>query len=724
MGPGVRMTDAVPSVTPAFALSPGAVFTVEGERALVERRLPDGLWQFLVIEDRKPLFRTDSQLADLMSRGEFYSDREPGLRIIDVPPISPLLIGPDAHARNHDKHQYVIACLNAPSGFARSRPRLLPIINATAELRGEEAPSFNAVLAWIDEHERHGDLWGTAAYSDRHDLKGARGSRLQPYQEDAIQVGIEHWLKLRVKKLAYAVVQEEVAAYDQMNGKHLDKDALGPTFVDELGRLRPPSERTFQRRCEDLDRFTQDWALLGPAVAKRKNRTRQTRALPDRPYAEVEVDHTLLDIMVVDDRSGALLGRPHITVFRDRATAAIGGYALGFEEPSYAAFVEGLRHTIYPKNLSRFPGVRNPWPCFGRIENLIVDNGLEFLGDSIEAAGRELKFTVLRCQPRQPWLKGALERFFGSLNTGLNHLLPGTTLANTVTRSDHEHLGEATLTLREFEALLNLFICDIYHAEPRKALGFIRGFGDVPLKVWEDKAKTFRTAPLPHPDVFMSLAGELEYRTIQNDGIAWDYIKYESPALWALRSHPKHHRPNEGGSTRYKVIRDPYDIGSITVVDPFDGSLIRVPATQAHIVYATGWTVHQHKVVMANARKKLGERVDFDALVEARAWLARVVYGISQQPGRKKIERRLTRYLNAEITRRHITTIQSDPSVGSPAGFDDLMPPLRLGSDIGRETWTETVTAVVADPPSALLGPDDDDLGAIRARKNWDEFDG
>lgn len=716
------MTDLVTLTQPTFALKPGAVFTMEGERALVERHLPDGKWQFLMIEDREPRFRTDAQLADLMKRGDFFLDHEPGLRVVDVPPISPLLVGPDAQKNNARKHDYVRACLAAPGGFARSRPRLRPIIQAVADSRNETPPGFSTVLGWIDEHKRYGEIWGTAAYSDRHDLKGPRGHQLLPQQERAIEAGIERWLKVRKKGLAYAFVCEQVRAYDEENGAFIDKDALGPEFVDADGRLRPPSLRTFERRCAEVDRFTRDWALKGPAYAKRKNRTRETRALPDRPYAEVEVDHTRLDFMVIDDLTGALLGRPEITVFRDRATAMILGYGLGFEEPSYAAFVEGLRHAIYPKDLSRFPGIRNSWPCHGRIENLIVDNALHFLGDNIEAAGRELGFTVLRCQPRQPWLKGGLERFFGSLNTGLAHLLPGTTLSNVASRSDHEHLGKATLTLLEFEALLNVWICDDYHASVRKGLGFIRGFGDVPLKVWEDKAKKFRPAPLPHPDLFMSLAGDVDTRTIQNDGICWDHIKYESPALWALRSHPRHRRPKEGGSTEYKVVRDPYDLGRITVLDPFEGERLIVPATEAHRDYATGLTLHQHQVITAQAREKRGERVDFQALVEVRAWLAEVAYSISQQPSRKQIERRLSRYLNTEMTRRRISNIQAAPVEGSPVGFDDVMPPAAMVADIGRETWADTVAA---EPSMSLTSSRrEDDLDDIRARKNWDEFDG
>lgn len=710
---------AAVSTGPAFSLPVGAVCNLNGVRVVVERRLSDRTLQFLSVEERTPLFYSDQQLAEMMKEGGFYLENDGGRAETVPPPISPLLVGADAYARNQRKHHYVTSCLSSPD-FARSRKRLTPIIAEVASALGENPPAFSTILEWIDEHGRHGGHWGTAAYSDRDDLKGTRGSRLAPFQERAIEVGLHHWVKLRVKKSAYAVVVDEVHRYDAEHGDELDKATLGKKFVDAQGRLRPPSPRTFDRRCDGLDRMLQDWGLKGAAVAKQKNRTRQTRALPDRPYAEVEVDHTRLDVLVIDEGHNAVLGRPDIIVFRDRATAMVIGLSVGFEEPSYAAFAEGLRHAIYPKDLSAFPAVTNPWPCHGRIENLFVDNALHFLGDNIEAAGRELGFHVVRCQPRQPWLKGGIERFFGSLNIGLLHQLPGTSLGNVLDRADHEHLGRATLTLTELETLIHIWICDLYHAEPRKALGFIRGFGDVPLRVWEDKCRTFRTAPLPHIDLFMSLAGDRAFRPIQNDGICWDYIKYESPELWALRSHPDHRRPAEGGSTKYEVRRDPYDLGSISVINPFDRTILKVPAVEAHRGYASGLSLHQHQVIVKNAHDRRRERVDFDALVATRAALARVAAALSRHPGRKMIERRLSRYLHVERARHWASAIEVDEPLASPAGFDDLLPPPK--TEIGREAWTEMAVETPARPStvSAL----DDDLDEIRRRKNWDEFDG
>jgi len=574
----------------------------------------------------------------------------------------------------------VTTCL-AAGQLRRSRRWLLPIINETARSRGENPPGFSTVLNWLDEYERHGHLYGTAAYSDRHDLKGSRVTRLMPYQERAIDEGIDAWLMLRKKRLGYDVVCAAVAKYDEEHGHEIDKGALGPKYVDQKGKLLPPSIRTFERRTNGIDRMVVDWAMKGPAYAKQRNQTRQTTKVGDRAYAEVEVDHCTLDILIIDDQQHLVLGRPDLVIFRDRATAMVLGYGLGFEEPSYSSFVQGLRHTMYPKDLSDFPDVKNPWPCFGRIENLYVDNAMHFVGYNIESAGSELGFNIVRLPPRQPWFKGALERFFGTLNSGLVHMLPGTTLQDILARKDHETLGKATFTLHEFEAMLVFWICDIYHDNVTKALGPIRGIGGRPLSAWKEKVCNFATPLLPAPETFIALAGDIDYRTIQRDGIVWDYIKYESRELWALLSNP-HHTRSSDGSTRYKVVRDPLDLENIFVHVPWNNTILTVPAALGHRQYAAGLSLHQHRVILSHARSSNKKEIEMSDLQANRSRLAAIATALRTSPGRKHVQRAVAAYLNVELVRR---TNKSDVRQSSHLP-DDLSDLTEVGGAIEADT--------------------------------------
>ncbi|MCB4801543.1 putative transposase [Methylobacterium brachiatum] len=670
---------SVPSVQTAhgqaatlrFDLRTKDILNLNGRTHEFERRL-DGRLQFLRVEDKDVLFLTDEQLAFLSARGEarlvagnFKYGKPRG------PLPNRLKLTKEQVAEAARKLDYVNACIRgfvegearprAPWEFRRSKPALDPVIVRVALSKGEKAPHFTTVLNWFDLWMTLGDIHGKACLVDRHQHKGNRRRPFGHVGEVALERGVWRWLSPNMTtEVAYAKVVTSVGAYKRTLSRHLSPE--------ELDQIRVPSIRTFQRRCKDVDKYVRDYYRKGPEYAAKMHRTYEVQPLPDRPYQDVEVDHCVLDILLVDDDSDVVLGRPDLIIFRCRKTGMIVGASLGYEAPSFASFVAGLRHAMYPKDMSPFPAVRMPWPCFGRIENLWVDNALHFIGKDIEAAARELKMNKPRFKPKCPWLKGALERFFGYLNTGLIHLLPGTTLSNTVKRRepDPETLDCAKIRKSEFEALLMFFICDVHNVHRSKGLGLLRGIGDIPLRVWNEEAARHPSGPLPPVDLFVALCGEWEDRTIQNDGIVWDHVKYECPELITLITNPGHRNAREDGAgTRYRCVRDPSDIGRIYVIDPYDrdGRIITVPATRAHRAYAEGRHRHVHDLAVENARRMVKGAFDFDAMARALDLLGDAAAAARAKPERKAIHRGLARFLDGERKRR----FRSEVRTGTPA---------------------------------------------------------
>ena len=699
---------------PKFALPLLSLVGLDGQEMLVERKLGDK-WLFVNPDTKDAEWRTDSEIAQLQAQGRFHLVKMNRSGEKATTPRSPLVVGLNDKG-NLRKHAYVQVCLNAPGGFGFSRPILLPIIRKLAGERGERVPGFTTVVDWVKKHEKHFEDYGTACFTDRHDLKGKPGHKLLPFQEKALTLGVNRCLSGMTGPVAYAAVCRYVQLFDAKYGRHLDKKALGLPFVDERGRLRPPSLSTLERRYSEVDPLVRDGMRKGFRYAKRTHRTFSTTARPDLPYQEVEVDHCTLDIQLID-AGGLIFGRPDLITFRDRATAMIIGYGLGFEKPSYASFLRGLRHVMYPKDLSICPSVQNPWPCYGRIQNLFVDNALHFIGDNIREAGRELGFNVPRFHAREPWAKGALERFFRSFNTGLVHSLPATTLQNASARQDHEYLGEPAFTVEEFEALLIRWICDIYHIETRRALGPIRGVGDVPLRVWMEKAKNFVTPPIPSGEMFVALAGDWELRVISKDGIVWDYIKYEDAVLYSITSHPGHQK-----GIKYKVVRDPMDLGYLYIVNHHTGERIKVPATVGHYEYATGRTLHQHNVVLNNAKRliELWEKDHWDAIIAAKDELAKITLDILKRPKRKKIEQKVARFLDWDRGRRLRSTIAvptpSDGSGSQYLPFELSKQPHMASHDFPPATGKRNGTPPV---PSDTHNDLERELEEKLARKNW-----
>jgi len=697
------------TLTPRLLIAVGGIATIGARDYVVERRLGEDRWQFIGIEDREPVFSTDAELVRLQAEGKFFvRDRADPAK---HEPLSPIVVGAKMAERNIVKWAYVKACLDMGDGFRRSRETLGPVIEDVAQQREERAPRLSTILAWYDLYRKFGATFGLAALSDRNDCKGRRGSRLLAFQDRAIEIGLARYLKGGTVLRAYSAVERAVRLFDRLNGRHFDKEALGNRYVDDTGRLKPPSQRTFERRVERFDPIMRDLARKGERYIRQRYRTYQTMPRPDQPYAEVEVDHGIIDLLVIDE-SGLVFGRPCLTVFRDRATGMILGYSIGFEGPCYAAFLQALRHAIYPKDLSPFPKVTNPWPCYGRIGKLFVDNGLEFIGRNIEGAGRDLNFSTTILPPRHPWLKGEVERFFRSANVGLIHDLPATTLSNVLERRDYETLGKATLTIDEFESLFVFWVCQIYHAGKRRGLGVIRGLGDQPLRVWAEKVKEYQTPPLPHPDLFMSLAGDRAYGTIQKNGVQWDYLIYQSDDLDRFLADPRHKFRSDGTSTKYEVVRDPNDLSHITVISPFDGTKRRIPTTLAHRKYATRRTLHQHQVILRHAKARVGKAINIDELHKSADELAAAIEGLRKHPSQKTLHKRLARFLN-ENKLRHLKSEMAvpEPESGPASDYADLTPPPQTHWDAepaDPPAQDHSTRAAIAAPNIAV--DDEDDL--------------
>jgi putative transposase len=712
-----RIAGLTENLTPKVPLPVGGMITMDGHEYAVVGRVGQR-WQLLSFENEHRLI-DDAALYEKMSCGaaHAHADRTTSKRN----PLTPLLVGERAAAKNAMKFAFVSAC----RGLPRSRPALRGRIRDVADALGIDAPAFTSVLGWIDLYEAHPEV-GTASLSDRDDCKGRRGSRLPEWQEEGIAAGLQRYLTPgETMATAYSAVTAAVAAYDKQQGCYLDRFKLKPHQLDQKGRLLPPSLRTFERRCRAVDPIERDLRQKGLSYVKQRYPTWQTRGRPERPYAEVECDHCTLDIQIID-QSGMIFGRPDLIIFLDRATKMILGYSIGFEAPSYASFMRGLQSVYFAKDLTRFPAVKNPWPCVGSIETLFVDNAFHFIGENIQAAGLQLGFNTTILLPREPWLKGSIERFFGTLNTGLVHRLPGTTGSNVIKRREVDIPSLPTLTMEAFEALLVYWICDVYHAQPHRGAGFIPGVPDVPLRLWAEKLDAHLAPQPPSTDLFIALAGERETRVIGRQGIEWDRIKYQSPDLMAVKSHPDH-KANKGSATRYQVVRDPFDLGSISLINHHTNEVVRVPAAHAYSSYAQGTTAYQHQVCLKRARELVGSSVDIEALQHARELLGAAIHSIVEQDSFKKTHRKLARFMNENVRRSELSSpLVFAPPSSAASGFQSFPP-----QELMREpaSWDsqgrERSRADDSQTSGFLSTPDDDDDFAelLKSRKLGGGYD-
>lgn len=284
-------------------------------------------------------------------------------------------------------------------------------------------------------------------------------------------------------------------------------------------------------------------------------------------------------------------------------------------------------------------------PIAGRVRPLIVDNGLEFANTHLRTAAAQLGFEIVRTPPREPWLKGLVERFMGEV-AKFAHRLPGTTHSNAVQHREFEDADLPVLTLSELRDLVTKWVVTVYNANPNRMLGKVPGVARAPIDAWQDKLDLYDVPGLPSKELFIALAGEHEERTVQKYGVAWDHIYYWSPELDRVLTHPDHRsRSISGQPAKYQVHRDPYDLSKIFLHSRHADEIIELPAVEKWVNYTHGLTAHQHRLCRQHELVREEQRSDPIALMKAKAAIIEAGRGALRSGTRKKLERNLVRFL-------------------------------------------------------------------------------
>jgi len=319
----------------------------------------------------------------------------------------------------------------------------------------------------------------------------------------------------------------------------------------------------------------------------------------------VEVDHTPMDVFVIDEKTNEVLGRPFLTLLLDYYSRMVLGFEIGFEPNSELAVMRALKHAILPKlTLNNDTiDINNDWMAFGVPTGLICDNGLEFHSHHLRRVAHSLGIELQFCPKLRPNYKGAVERFLGTLNREVSHLIPGTTQSNIEERGDYPSIERATVTLYELRALVTKWIVDVYSKRLHS------GIHTTPEAKWNEGMKNFIPRLPPSPDVLKQLVLKEKYKTLSHKGIQHEHLFYNSDELLPIRHFLQ---PKEKVLIRF----NPENMGSIWVLPPKETDFVEVPCTFRD--YAEGLTLRQHKKVFKEAQSEGNKHVNKSALITAK----------------------------------------------------------------------------------------------------------
>jgi putative transposase len=114
--------------------------------------------------------------------------------------------------------------------------------------------------------------------------------------------------------------------------------------------LKPPVYRTVAARVQRCDPQVIVQARAGAAAARQRyGRVQASSLQPAWPLEVVQIDHTPLDVLVVDELERQPLGRPWLTLAIDVASRLVTGFHVALERPSSLTVALVLTQAVLPK---------------------------------------------------------------------------------------------------------------------------------------------------------------------------------------------------------------------------------------------------------------------------------------------------------------------------------------------------------------------------------------
>lgn len=501
------------------------------------------------------------------------------------------------------------------NGSFTSTPKALKslIDECARQINDPNPPSPISIYRWYRcLTAAHGDH---RALIDRTDLRGGSGSRLHPEVQKLLQESIEQ-IYLAPERNPASDVHSDL----QSRISHANEFRRG------ADKLPVPSMSTVQRMIRGLDKFEETAARFGDRIARMRYRTSMRGPQPRRILERVEIDHTPLDLFVIDAKTQLPMGRPMVTLATDKFSRMPIGLHIGFDGPSIEAVFACLRHAILPKTdlRTQYPDIKHDWPCYGAIEELICDNGLEFHSKELERVALEIGTILTFCPKRQPFYKGSVERFLKTINFQFAHALPGTSFAKWFHREDYDSQKHAVIPFDQLKSFMYRWLVDVY------AQKLHRGIGTTPYLKWMEGIKQFSPGLPASSDRLNIAMGRTCVRRLSHAGIELFNLRYNTPELLAIRR-----RVGERANVEVRYYAG--DLSYVNVIDPISKEAIPVPALEHE--YTRGLTLEQHRLICSHVRQVQRANVNTTELARAKAEIRAAVREMAFSKSQRKRQR-------------------------------------------------------------------------------------
>lgn len=485
-----------------------------------------------------------------------------------------------------------------------------------------------------------------------------RGNYLIPQRAEEIMTDVIENYYLNPKKGSGGVPVTRPSIEDAIIQLHLRCEDEG---------IKPPSNSTVRSR---IDRIPEK--KLMQRRGEKKRARDKFGAVPghfpdaDFPLAVVQIDHTRVDLILVDDEVRKPIGRIWCTLAIDVYTRMVTGYHLSLYSPSVTSVAMCISHSVFPKErwLSDH-GIEARWPVMGLPGTIHVDNGPDFRTDVLRMACEKHGINLQFRPVRKPEYGGHIERLAGTLGTKI-HNLPGSTFSSVGDKGEYDSEKNAAFTVSEFEQVLLELIANVYHREEHS------GIKDrTPLSQWDISMRRIHDTPgMELPDLpGKPVEFERDFlpifeRTVQRTGVSITDLSYYAPVLNRWIGAPDPNNPKK--KRKHIFRRDPRNITTIWFWEPEAKEYCTLPTTQRSLPPMSLWDFIEAKIL---ARSEGQDPSDPSVRLSA---YRRITQKKNDAWAATKSQRRKTQRRKDSATNKSPATVNAPPDEPEPMPPDDF----------------------------------------------------
>ncbi|WP_106791150.1 Mu transposase C-terminal domain-containing protein [Aquimarina sp. Aq78] len=465
--------------------------------------------------------------------------------------------------------------------------------------------------------------------------------------------------KSRLDSISNDIINNTITdLYLDPSKKSISKIIRAITIKCKDKDITPPHPNTIRNRIKNLSEEEVLRKRYGKSKARDKfEPIRSEFPGANYPLSVVQIDHTCVDIILVDEHYRKAFRRPYLTLAIDVYSRMVVGLHLSFDPPGAMGTGLCIANAILAKEMIlEKHGINGEWPCWGTMATIHLDNAKEFRGEMLKRACQNYAINIEHRPVATPHWGGHVERLLGTFAKEI-HNLPGTTFSKISERENYNSQAKASLTINEFEKWLLTYIINVYHKKNHSTINM------PPLEKYRQGIFGKKGIGVP-PKLLNERKVRLDFmpfveRTIQEYGVVIDHIYYYDEVLKRY-IHSKENQSKNSRKRKFIFKRDPRDISIIYFYDTELNEYFEVPYRDTSKPPISIWEFNE----VVNKLQKDNIPIDEDSIFIAYKNMEEIELKSIRETKRLK---RFSRYSDKRNEKVHLKNMKkNDPKEEKP----------------------------------------------------------